>query len=143
MKKEISFALYTVFAYYFISFVFGFATGVFEEAGFHVGFLIDIAMLIVAPALSIYIVSSSRKIDLNLVEKKTYFSSLLVIFLIASIAFNFFKFKAVADLILSGTAMRSTSEIVGYLIGQITGGVVITYVLFILGFLIVKKIKKF
>lgn len=142
MKKETSFALYTVFAYYFISFALGFVTGVFEGAGLPVGFFINIVMLIAAPALSIYIVSSSRKIDLNLIEKKNYFSALLVTFLIASIVFNLFKFKAVADLILSGTAMRSTSEIIGNLVGQITGVVILTYLLFILGFWIVKKIKK-
>jgi hypothetical protein len=142
MKKETSFALYTVLAYYFISFAFGFVTGVLEAAGLSMEIFMSIAMWIVAPALSIYFISNSRKIDLNLIERKSYFSSLLITLLIVSIVFNIFKFKAVIVLILSGTAMRSTSEIIGNLVGQVAGGVIITYLLFILGFWIVKKIKK-
>lgn len=142
MKKETSFALHTILGYYFLTFVFSFFSSFFEVADFSIQTLLNIVMLLIAPGLSISVISILQKIDLNFIDRKKYLSSLLVMFLMASFVLNIFKFKAVIDLVLSGRAIRSTSEIIGNLVVQVTGGVILNYVLFVLGLWVVMKLKK-
>ncbi len=138
MKKEISYALFTVICYYILFFLKGVLIGICAGAGIPFSWILNAVLALLFPALAIRLVINWRKMDINTVNPGTYFRYLLLFLLVTSFALMFGSFTAMyADALIGHT----TSFAIGNVIGKVIGSVILPYILFGISFWMMRKSK--